>query len=453
MISIIDQPSTRTNMSEPQKAREPVPKSSPVPDDFSESGNELKEGLPCQNEEEGAIYDFQAFVAQLRDPRADPILRYTRSFLNNFVTKRELWTCEEQRKLVDDFKVFVYGKLPLYEPFQSLNAGKFKNAQEGIEKLIMGKLYGYCFSPSLELRFQDKLDASHQEDLDQDERLRRKRAEFCFIDPGHLEIPESLSRRLLKFTQLSGKELARITEYKAPRDKMVCVLNACRVLFGFLKHSGLENGGADAFVPVLVYTLLKSDVESLLSNLNYIERFRYTEFLRGESAYYLSSVQGAANFIAHLKQESLHISDVSTFEERYTANQEILKQEESHAESSTSVTAVPSATPPRPAPSHYIRRPLDEATSALLVKVSELFSSNPTEPRDKEGGPEVSAETDLDPDSTRLVQQLQEQENQRVLEELHDMFPEMDQGLIHDVCEAKKYRIGMCVDVLLTLSS
>ncbi|CEP60007.1 guanine nucleotide exchange factor VPS9 LALA0_S01e00892g [Lachancea lanzarotensis] len=437
-----------------------------IPAANTENPAGFKGGLPAQNDEEELVYDFQAFIAQLKDPQADPVLRYTRSFLHNFTTKKDLWTCEEQQKLIDDFKLFVYGKLALYEPFKSLDSGKLLNAKEGIEKLIMGKLYARCFSPCVENRFNEKTDKSHREDLERDEQLRLKRDEYSFIEPEMLEIPESLTQRLSKFTRLSGRELARINEYKAPRDKMVCVLNACRVLFGFLKHSGLENGGADAFVPVLVYTLLKSDVHALFSNLNYTERFRFSEFLRGESAYYLSSVQGAADFVTHLGHQSLHIPDELAFEEQYTKHQEyVLEQRKKSAkESATEPDTGPlkdtvvSTASHTPAPSEYIRRPLDEATSAILSKVSELFISSPpaeTTDNQQERSPSarLSGEQSQEPDPAVLVQELQRQENQRVLDELHLMFPDMDQDLIQDVCEAKKYRIGVCVDVLLTLSS
>ncbi|SCU90939.1 LAFA_0F00980g1_1 [Lachancea sp. 'fantastica'] len=440
-----------------------VSNSLPVIASKADKKTDLNDGLPAQNDEEELVYDFQAFIAQLKDPQADPILRYTRSFLNNFTTKKGLWTCEEQQKLIDDFKVFVYGKLVLYEPFKSLDGGKLLNAKEGIEKLIMGKLHNQCFSPCVENRFHEKMDASHRKDLERDEELRLKRDEYSFIEPEMLEIPKTLSQRLHKFTRLAGRELVRINEYKAPRDKMVCVLNACRVLFGFLKHSGLENGGADAFVPVLVYTLLKSDVHNLFSNLNYTERFRFSEFLRGESAYYLSSVQGAADFVAHLGRDSLHIPDKLVFEEQYTQHQELLEQKQnlmkqpdtsaiSEAGASKEMAQPTSHTP---APSEYIRRPLDEATSAIISKVSELFVSSPPAETTGVQREQASAISQLadEADPAVLAQELEKQENQRVLDELHTMFPDMDQDLIHDVCEATKYRIGVCVDVLLTLSS
>jgi hypothetical protein len=36
-------------------------------------------------------------------------------------------------------------------------------------------------------------------------------------------------------------ELLKINHYKAPRDKMICILNCCKVIFGMCLHSGLAD--------------------------------------------------------------------------------------------------------------------------------------------------------------------------------------------------------------------
>lgn len=40
------------------------------------------------------------------------------------------------------------------------------------------------------------------------------------------------------FLDFARRELAKINQYKAPRDKLICVLNSCKVIFGesFLAH-------------------------------------------------------------------------------------------------------------------------------------------------------------------------------------------------------------------------
>ena len=57
--------------------------------------------------------------------------------------------------------------------------------------------------------------------------------------------------------------------FKAPRDKLVCLLNCCRVINNLLINAHLREGegaspGADDFLPVLVYVLLKVTSGSFL---------------------------------------------------------------------------------------------------------------------------------------------------------------------------------------------
>lgn len=416
----------------------------------SEASVEPKTLAHAIEEDDEPLYDFQLFVKQMKDPRADPLMRYTRSFLSNFATQRKLWTVKEQVKLINDFKIFIYDKFIVYEPFKSLDLPKLRNAKEGIEKLIMGKLYTRCFSPSLQ-ESVSQLDSDHQLDLSRDDQLRGKILEYRFISPGNLEIPGNILPKLDTFVKLSGKELCKINNYRAPRDKMVCVLNSCKVIFGLLKHTKLAHGGADNFIPLLIYTILKSEIQSLVSNVNYIERFRLAEFLQGESSYYLSSLQGAINFILDMDEKSLKLEDTHEFEERYAQNKQSLEQEIQLELKKTSASTKKIEKVHSPSPSEYLLRPLDEAANSMFSKFSELLSSplNKPSPTGHDTG---SYSDDID-DSTAaaLAQKMELEEHKNTSETLQAMFPDLDKDIIEDVCIAKKYRLGVCVDTLLAL--
>ena len=101
-------------------------------------------------------------------------------------------------------------------------------------------------------------------------------------------------------------ELLKIKTYRAPRDKIICVLNCCKVIFGqfgsiygrlhitnvntgLLKHSKTDSS-ADSFMPLLIYVVLQANPDHLVSNVQYILRFRNQEKLGGEAGYYLSSL-------------------------------------------------------------------------------------------------------------------------------------------------------------------
>lgn len=61
--------------------------------------------------------------------------------------------------------------------------------------------------------------------------------------------------------QLAQKELQKINMYKAPREKLACILNCCKVITNLLHNAAVtanENPpGADEFLPVLIYVTIK----------------------------------------------------------------------------------------------------------------------------------------------------------------------------------------------------
>ncbi|KAL6983176.1 hypothetical protein U1Q18_016569 [Sarracenia purpurea var. burkii] len=69
----------------------------------------------------------------------------------------------------------------------------------------------------------------------------------------------SLGRDLT--SELAQKELQKINMYKAPRDKLVCILNCCKVINNLLLNASIASNenppGADEFLPVLIYVTLK----------------------------------------------------------------------------------------------------------------------------------------------------------------------------------------------------
>ena len=85
-------------------------------------------------------------------------------------------------------------------------------------------------------------------------------------------------------------ELLKINGYRAPRDKVICILNCCKVIFGLLKNTKKADTSADAFIPFLIYVVLHANPDHLVSNIQYILRFRNQDKLGGEAGYYLSSL-------------------------------------------------------------------------------------------------------------------------------------------------------------------
>lgn len=279
-------------------------------------------GPPPPEPEPDLPFDFHRFLEQLRHKSADPVAKFLRSFLNEFAKKQ--WMVHEQVKIIGDFLTFIANKMALCDIWRDVSDAEFDNAKEGMEKLVMNRLYAQTFSPAIPLPPQpsrgkakkkdlDKVAGSgrrgqHQEDIERDEILAQKVRIYGWIKEDHLDIPP-VGAGGERFLKLAQQELLKIKGYRAPRDKVICVLNCCKVIVGLLKSRKSADTSADSFVPLLIYVLLQAHPDHLVSNVQYILRFRNQDKLGGEAGYYLSSLSGAIQFIETLDRTSLTVSD------------------------------------------------------------------------------------------------------------------------------------------------
>lgn len=176
-FSSVDSP-----MSSPALHRPPPPDPEPEPD------------LP---------FDFHRFLEQLRHRTADPVAKFLRSFLQEFGKKQ--WMVHEQVKIISDFLAFITNKMGQCEVWREVSDAEFDNAREGMEKLVMNRLYTQTFSPAIpppqpipggkpkrkgaERPMGPGRRGQHQEDVERDDILAQKVSIYGWIKEEHLEIP------------------------------------------------------------------------------------------------------------------------------------------------------------------------------------------------------------------------------------------------------------------------
>jgi len=288
------------------------------------SSTSLPTQPPPPEPEPDLPFDFHRFLEQLRHKSADPVARFLRSFLTEFGKKQ--WMVHEQVKIINDFLAFIANKMALCDVWRDVSDTEFDNAKEGMEKLVMNRLYAQTFSPAIPPPVQPARSRSrgrrkeadkelgpgrrgqHQEDVERDEILAQKIRIYSWVREEHLDIAP-VGPNGERFLRLAQQELLKIKGYRAPRDKVICVLNCCKVIFGLLKNSKSSDLSADAFVPLLIYVVLQANPDNLVSNLQYILRFRNQDKLGGEAGYYLSSLSAAIQFIENLDRTSLTVTD------------------------------------------------------------------------------------------------------------------------------------------------
>jgi len=84
----------------------------------------------------------------------------------------------------------------------------------------------------------------------------------------HFFIPEKYSNQVP--WQLALDEISKKNIYKAPQDKINCIINCWNIIFTYTRPFGIGSIGADDFLPIMAFVLLAARPPYLLSNIQYI---------------------------------------------------------------------------------------------------------------------------------------------------------------------------------------
>ncbi|KAL4062589.1 hypothetical protein J3A83DRAFT_4363455 [Scleroderma citrinum] len=317
-------------------------------------------GSETPRKEKDPSFDFQKFLDQMKSRSVEPVAKYLRSFLSNFA--KRTFTANDQVKIINDFLNFISAKMRETDVWCNASDAEFDNAMEGMEKLVMNKLYEFTFIPNLPLL--DPPRPVTADDLERDRILAQRTELFKWVEPSHLDMPEleSDDPAVAGFLNFARQELCKVNHYKAPRDKLICILNCCKVIFGLLRHLHKDEG-ADSFVPVLIYVVLKANPEHLLSNVEFINRFRNPAKLQSEAGYYLSSLMGAVQFIESMDHTSLSNITQEKFERNVEAAIRSLPPSLPSSPTSSNSSFAPSITAP-----HHNSHAGEESAQPLTLR-------------------------------------------------------------------------------------
>ncbi|KAJ6581649.1 hypothetical protein B0H19DRAFT_1116119 [Mycena capillaripes] len=305
-------------------------------------------------------FDFQKFLDQMKSRHAEIVAKYLKSFLSNFA--KRTFTVSDQVKIINDFLNFIVKPMRESEIWKNASDAEFDNALEGMEKLVMNQLYQFTFTPAVVNAVPRRQITA--DDLERDRVLTQRVALFGWIRETHLDIPVGEgSNGFLMFAQ---QELLKVNHYKAPRDKLICILNCCKVIFGLIRHLKKEEG-ADSFVPILIYVVLKANPDHLLSNVEFINRFRNPVKLQSEAGYYLSSLMGAVSFIETMDHTSLSNITQEEFERNVEDAIQSLPPDSPAVPHFVPAIPIPPSTPQRPVPASSSSHEGEESAQPLAI--------------------------------------------------------------------------------------
>lgn len=430
-----------------------------------------------QNKQSHKPFDFQTFLVQLRKKSADPIVRYIRSFLGSFIRQGHTFTSDQRIKIILDFKIFMNEKFTLYEPFASMDQIDLENSREGLEKLIMNRLHDLCFPAEVIKQHLSYIPESYTLDLQKDESFAVQLEKFSWINGNHLDIDiNELANKIVKndqsFLEYAITELNKINNYRAPRDKIICILNACKIIFSYLKLSKQETN-ADSFIPILILVIFKAKTDHLISNIHYIENFRGQEWLlHGETSYYLSSIQGAIEFIQNITAEDLTISQAE-FDAHMEAWEAQGKQKLQQLKLVQPIPTIPTTptdgsgeahlkpdTPNTPnglSPSKVLFSSAEMFTKSItnfLSPLPHLSESEPEEFQPPANPPPPQEQNDPSAQYQPLPpreEEINAEQMRKAYDTLIEIFPSLDTNILKDVIFINRGNIDVCIDACLQL--
>ncbi|CAB1319707.1 unnamed protein product [Coregonus sp. 'balchen'] len=193
---------------------------------------------------------------------------------------------DDKTAAVEDFLRYLYGAMAHDAIWQYASEDQLQDAQMAIERSVMNRIFKLAFYPNQD---GDIL----RDQLLQDHIVRLSKV----VTSNHkaLQIPEVYAREAPWPSAQS--EIRTISAYKTPRDKVQCILRMCSTIMNLLSLANEDSvPGADDFVPVLVFVLIKANPPCLLSTIQYINNF-YASRLSGEECYWWMQFTAAVEFI------------------------------------------------------------------------------------------------------------------------------------------------------------
>ncbi|XHG02418.1 hypothetical protein AWENTII_005770 [Aspergillus wentii] len=158
----------------------------------------------------------------------------------------------------------------------------------------------------------------HKATLDEvrDEKLRSKTAAFMLvginlkdlgIDLDHNAIDEQKQKEADDCLSVARECLAKMNDEKYPLGKLQHLAAAHKAIVDALTKLLPSTSSADEILPTLIYSLITCPPEgiNIISNLLFIQRFRSSSKMDGETAYCLTNLEAAICFLENVDLSSL----------------------------------------------------------------------------------------------------------------------------------------------------
>jgi hypothetical protein len=238
------------------------------------------------------------FFEKMKHRKAADMVQSIKTFVTQFVDKPPPDT-DRRAEVVRTYLSGLEVKIRQHVVWQGASDEELEEMSETLERFVVSKIYRVIFAPTAA-------------DLERDEKLQQRiQLVGAWLEPRHLDIELDLSsRRTARVMGLAVEQLQKWNTFKAPRDKMVCILNACKAVWKLLgaKRDG-KAAGADDFLPHLIFTVIRANPPNLHSTVEYISRYRHPDKMAQEFGYYFTQLASVVPFLDNLSHKSFTMTE------------------------------------------------------------------------------------------------------------------------------------------------
>ncbi|KAI9673397.1 MAG: hypothetical protein M1817_002859 [Caeruleum heppii] len=156
------------------------------------------------------------------------------------------------------------------------------------------------------------------QDQERDEKLRSRTAALVLVGIGLRELgidlpsnnnvqPSVKEEEVRAWLGAARESLCRMNDEKGPLGKLTHLKAAHKAIVDTLSRIHYSSSSADEILPTLIYTLMTTPADGInvISNLNFIQRFRMAKKVDGEAAYCLTNLEAAITFLETVDLASL----------------------------------------------------------------------------------------------------------------------------------------------------
>lgn len=206
---------------------------------------------------------YTQVLEKLKQPAAQPVTNDVREFIGHFPANL---TRPQAARKIHNFLSDATPRFLETQVFVEESSEEAREiAMEGLEKLVVLKLYKLLFRHA---------PADLREDEHVDNCIRKS-------SPGPF-LP-TLSHEENQSCEAAVLELKKVNQYRAPRDKVVCMLNAHRIIAGIVEEiTRKDDAGEDVadqnellLQNLLAGLIIKAAPEYLFSNVEFAIAFRH----------------------------------------------------------------------------------------------------------------------------------------------------------------------------------